>query len=349
MTALPVQSRKRQMGNGSTSQAGRTPSAQQLSLSGSNDAFQTLSRLCDLVAGSKQPYEDVAEQIEDRAYELCEAGNLDKVVQRLGRVAHFFEHLVNKNEEQCRDLADVYLLIGQIYQYAGGFAESISWFTRSAVVDDRYPAPFHSMADSYSQLHESDNAIKSLEQEIVLAPGNYYSYLLLADLYESDGRNSDVETCLQRLLERDPENIQGLHRIIRHYEFTAPSIDTTLMKRRLLGVSKQFNRTEAVIRCYYLCREGKYIEVIDFLEKRRREADGGMVASLIKAYVYGEMHQFSRRRQVLTEFKLQHHAHREAIEAKLREFGAVFGEKASTSLQKILLLPRTDPASDYLQ
>ncbi|MBN1306675.1 MAG: tetratricopeptide repeat protein [Chitinispirillaceae bacterium] len=331
------------MGDGSLPQAGQSPSAPQPANAGPNDAYRTLSRLCDIVVGSKQPYEDVAEQIEDRAYELCEAGDLDNIVLQLGRLADFFEHFIDKNEEQCRDLADVYLLIGQIHQYAGRFAESVSWFVRSAVVDDRYDAPFHSMAASYSQLHEYDNAIKSLEQEIVLAPGNYYSYLLLADLYESEGRDDDAEKCLKRLLERDPENIQGLHRIIRHYELTAPSIDTTLMQRRLLGVNKQFNRTEAVIRCYYLCREGRHDDVIDFLEKRRREADGGMVASLIKAYVYGEMHQYSRRRQVLVEFKLQHHARSEAISAKLKEFGAVFGDRASASLQRQLLLPRTDP------
>jgi tetratricopeptide (TPR) repeat protein len=313
--------------------------AQPFSIAERGDAQQALTRLCDLVTALERPYEDVAEQIEDKSYELCESGQLDAAVAQLNRIARCFEQMVDKNEEQCRDLAEVYLLIGQIHQFAGKFTESISWFSRSAVVDDRYPAPFHSLATSYSQLHEYDNAIKSLEQEIILAPGNYYSYLLLADLYESEGKPSDVEKCLKRLLERDPENIQGLHRIIRHYQITDPSIDTTLMKRRLLGVNKQFNRTEAVIRSYYLCAEGRYAEVIDFLSNRRREADGGMVASLIKAHVYGEIRQYSRRRQVLTEFKLQNHLRSEVMLAKLQEFGVVFGEHAATSLQKLLLFP----------
>ena len=107
-------------------------------------------------------------------------------------------------------------------------------------------------------------------------------------------------------------------------------------------MNKLFNRTEAVIRCYYLCREGRYTDVADFLSKRRREADGGMVASLIMAHVYGETRQYSKRRQVLNEFRLQHHARSEAMLAKLKEFGAVFGDSAATALQKLLLLPDAD-------
>lgn len=316
-----------------------------LSLTAVGDPMDALARLCAAVASGERPYEDIAEQVEDKAYELCEAGALDNVVVHLAKVTRFFERMTSKNDEQCRDLADVYLLIGQIHQFAGQFAESITWFTRSAVVDDRYPAPYHSLAASYTRLREYENAIKSFEQEIILAPGNYYSYLLLADLYEREYRPDDVESCLKRLLERDPENIQGLHRIIRHYEQTEASIETTLMIRHLLGVNKQYNRTEAVIRCYYLCRTGKYAEVLDFLGKRRREADGGMVASLINAHVYGELHQYSKRRQVLNDFKQSHHERSEAILAKLKEFGAVFGDDAANALQKLLLIPEVPEAA----
>ncbi len=307
-----------------------------------DNAFGVLANLCDMVIGFRQPYEDLAEQIEDRAYELCESGKLEKAVELLCGVCSFFERMIDKNEEQCRDLADVYLLIGQLYQYAGRYEESITWFSRSAVVDDRYAVPFHNMAASYSYLHDYENAIKSLEQEIAVAEGNYYSYLLLADLYEKVSRTKEVENCLKRLLERDPENIQGLHHLIRHYEKTDPAIDTTLLIRRLLSVNKKFNRTEAIIRCYYLCREGKYAEIIDFLSKRRREADGGMVASLILAHTYGEMRQYSRRRQILNEFKIQHNGRKEAIIAKIKEFGTIFGEQAAALLRKQLLLSQDD-------
>ena len=310
-----------------------------LSLHENGDSLQAFSGLCTLVTSCERPYEDVAEQIEDKAYELCEDGRIDAVVRQLGILADFFERLEGKNEEQCRDLADIYLLVGQIHQFAGQFFESIPWFTRAAIVDDRYPEPFHCLATSYRHLHQFDSAIKSLEHEIELAPGNYYSYLLLADVYEEEGRKADVEECLKRLLERDPENLQGLHRLIRFYENAEEPIDTSLLMRRLMGVKKEFNRIEAVIRAYYLCRSSRYAEAIDFLDAWHPRSNGITITLLVKAYACSEMRQFSRRRRMLAEFKEQNHGRTEVMQTKLREFAAVFGDEAADTLQKMLLLP----------
>jgi tetratricopeptide (TPR) repeat protein len=303
-----------------------------------NNPLQALTGLCALVASGERPYEDVAEQIEDKAYELCEAGRLDLVVEQLCGVADFFEKFTGKNDEQCRDLADVYLLIGQIHQFAGQFFESIAWFTRAAIVDDRYPAPFHSLATSYRHLHEYDSAIKSLEHEIKLAPGNYYSYLLLADIYEEEDRSDDAERCLKRLLERDHENLQGLHRLIRYYEHSDAAISTSLLKRRLMGVNKEFNRIEAVIRAYYFCREGKFAEAIEFIDNWNKRSNGVTIMLLVKAYVFSEMRLYARRRKALAEFKMQNHGRSEVMMTKLREFASVFGDGAAEALHRQLML-----------
>ncbi len=326
------------MGNASPQRNEGAAFSPQLSILTAEDSLKTLRRLCDVVTGYERPYEDVAEQIEDRAYEICESGDPKPALEQLSKVAYFFEHMGDKNEEQSRDLADVYLLIGQIYQFAGQFVESILWFLRSTVVDDRYPAPFHSLATSYTQLEEYENAVKSLEQEIALAPGNYYSYLLLADLYQRSDRKSDIEACLKRLLERDPENIQGLHRLIRFYSETDPGINTSLLQRRILGVGRVLNRIEAVIRCYYLCREKRFDEAIDFLDKWHQGTDGITITFLVKAHVFGERRQYARRRKMLAEFKMRNHGREEVMLAKLREFASVFGTEVSYTLQKLLFL-----------
>ncbi|MBN1757573.1 MAG: hypothetical protein JW863_04610 [Chitinispirillaceae bacterium] len=299
---------------------------------------QVLAGLCNLVVSCERPYEDVAEQIEDVSYELCETGSCEPVVGQLGRVTAFFEQLDGKNDEQCRDLADVYLLIGQIHQFAGKFEESISWFDRAAIVDDLYSEPFHCLAASYRQLHDNVKTIRSLEQELSLAPGNYYSYLLLADAYEEEGRTDDIEACLQGLLERDPENLQGLHRLIRHYERTDPSIDTALLKRRLMGVYKEFNRIEAVIRSYYLCRERLFADAIGFLDTWHRRANGATTINLlVMAHAYGELRQYARRRRTIDEFKKKNHGRTDVMTTKLGEFAAVFGDDAADALRKLLL------------
>jgi tetratricopeptide (TPR) repeat protein len=308
------------------------------------DPGASLKRICDLVAAGERPYEDFAEQIEDRAYELCEAGNLDQVVAELNRITFFFESLTDKNDEQCRDLADVYLLIGQIYQFSGCFIESIQWFVRSAVVDDRYAAPYHNMAASYSQLQQFDNAIKCFEQELMLAPGNYYSYLLLADLYKKEKCLKEVETCLKHLLERDVENIQGLHALIRHYEQTDQSIDTKLLVRRLMGINKQFSRIEVIIRSYYLCRDKKYTEALDFIEKWNQYGNVTTIIDLIKAHAYNELRQCKKRRQTLVAFKMQNHCREDLMLNKLKEFRTLFGDDIADHLQKLLLIspPKAD-------
>jgi tetratricopeptide (TPR) repeat protein len=315
--------------------SGKTP---YLFLRERGEPLQVLTSLCGLVVTCERPYEDVAEQIEDVSYELCEAGKLEKVIAQLGRVAAFFERIPGKNDEQCRDLADVYLLIGQIHQFAGKFNESVTWFDRAAIVDDRYPEPFHCLATSYRKLSDHANTIKSLEQELELAPGNYYSYLLLADVYEEEGRPDDVETCLRGLLERDPENMQGLHRLIRHYELTDPSIDTALLKRRLMAVNKKFNRIEAVIRSRYLCRDGKYAEAVGFLDTWHDFSNGTTITLLVKAHAFGELRQYARRKRIIDEFKQKNHGRVEVMQTKLREFASVFGEKAAAKLNRHMLL-----------
>ena len=81
----------------------------------------------------------------------------------------------DKNDENSRDLADVYILIGEICQYVNKFRESVEWFKKAAVVADRYAVPFHNLPAAYMELGDRESAVRSLEQEIFLEPGNYFS------------------------------------------------------------------------------------------------------------------------------------------------------------------------------
>lgn len=303
-----------------------------LSIVESKDVLVSLTKLCDLVVLCERSYEDMASAIEMNAYELCNSGNNDQAIEQLGRIAYMFEHMVDKNEEQCRDLADIYLLIGQIHQFAGHYVDSIVWFSRSAIADDRYPEPFHSLADSFSRLREYDDAIRSLEQEIALAPGNYYSYLLLADLYEKEGRPEDVEYYLKQLLDRDPDNIQGLHSLIRHYRRSGKDIDTTLIRRRLMGVVKPYSRSEAIIRSWYMCVDGRHAEALDFIEPWHTQAGGSTVTCLVKAYLFHKLRRTGGCRKMLEEFCSRNRNNTEAMAGALREFTVLFDNAAAKYL-----------------
>jgi tetratricopeptide (TPR) repeat protein len=296
----------------------------------------SLSRLCDSVLSLRTPYDDIAEQIEDAAYFEYEQGGLEHAVELLKGLSRFFEGLRNKSEEVSRDLAQVYLLIGQIYLYAGKFEDSIAWINNSIVVDDMYPVAYHSLALAFRSIGDESMSVKSLEQEIRVAPGNYYSYLLLADLYEKNGDFARFEDVLRRLLERAPDNVQGLHRLIRHCERVGGAADVDLLRRRLLGNDHGLSRIEAVIRAYHLAQAGREREAAEFLEAWGDEAPDVSINHLANAHIYGQMSLHSKKRRELSLFRIKNHAREDVMEIKIAEFAFVFGEEAAEKIRRSL-------------
>jgi len=298
----------------------------------------SLRKLCDMLVSCKYPYEDMAELIEDKAYEECERGRLKNALKELYRVASFFEYLENKNEENSRDLADVYLLIGQIYQFTEHFEESIQWFSKAVVVDDQYPEPYHCLAISFYKQKNHSDAIKSLETELMLEPGNYYSYLFLADLYELENRQQDIEIILKELLERDIENIQGLHRLIQYYENSELEIKTTLLIKRLLNINKKFSEAEILIRSFYLYRLGKIQETLIFLDSWLHMEPHLTVIHLIRAYLFDNLSNHSDRFRELTLFRKKNRDSDCILKSKIEEFASVYGKSASNQINNWLHL-----------
>ncbi len=301
-----------------------------------NAQTPSLNSLCDAVLSLRTPYDDIAEQIEDAAYFEYEQNGPDHAIELLCGLANFFEGLRNKNEEVSRDLAQVYLLIGQIYLYAGKFEDSITWINNSIVVDDMYPVAYHSLALAFRSIGDESMSIKSLEQEIRVAPGNYYSYLLLADLYEKSGDFARFEDVLRRLLERAPNNIQGLHRLIRHCERGVGGVDVELLRRRLLENDSDLSRIEAVIRAYHLSRVGREHEAIAFLEAWGDDAPDVSINHLANAHIYGEMRLYSKRRRELSLFRIKNLAREDVMDIKIAEFASVFGEEAAEKIKRSL-------------
>lgn len=301
-------------------------------------AKHRLSFFCAQVKNLERSYEDVAEQIEDAAYEECENGNIENAVEELKSLAFFYEKIENKNEEISRDLADIYLLIGQMYQYTDRFGESVNWLSKAATVDDGYPVPFHSLSISFMKMNDTVNAAKCLEQEIVIAPGNYYSYLILADLYRKSKLYNKEENCLKNLLSRDPENVQALHRLILYYEKCCPSSDVELLRRRLLNVGQRSNMLDAVIKTYHLCRENRLDEALEFLETWHRQSPDLTIVYLLKAHIHGELRHFTRKRRELAAFREKNGGREDVMLAKLEEFGSIFGKNAEGRLKRRLIL-----------
>lgn len=297
---------------------------------------RNLEDICKEVSNCVTPYDDVAEIIELKAYEMCENGHLQKAMDLLTTISDFFESLENKNEENCRNLADVYLLVGQMFQFAGKFNESITWFTKSIVVDDQYPVPYHNLAVSYEKLGKSDCAIRCLKQEICLAPGNYYSYLLLADLYKCRKMLDELEKCLHELLLRDPDNIMGLHRLIKHYEMRKVATDFPLLYNKIKSVNRNCNTTEWMIKVYYLCKEKKFSEALAVSELWQHAIPQTSLVHLVRAHIFGVQKKIHFRREEINRFLTKNRNDPEIINMKLAEFGSIFGFRYEKQVMKSL-------------
>ncbi len=296
----------------------------------------SLKKLCSLVMEYSYPYEDLAELIEDKGYEECIEGNDAEVIEELTQVCTFFENMENKNEENARDLADVYLLTGEFCQCAERFSDSISWFKKAIVVDDAYDVPYHSLAISYLSLGETEKAVKSLEQEVEIAPGNYYTYLFLADLYERQEKYTKVEEILRNLLSRDSDNIQALHKLITHYQKRNPDLDVELLRRRLINADKELVKLDLIIWTYHMCEENKHESALTFLNERECESPSISITHLLKAHIYGEMRQYVKKRNELQRFRKSNHGREEFMRNTFDEFAKIFGERARFHLQRKL-------------
>lgn len=301
-----------------------------------NSSRCSFRKLCELVMTFSYPYEDLAEYIEDKGYEECNKGNADTVLDELAKLSHFFEGMEKKNEENVRDMSDIYLLAGEFCQCIERFEESIPWFKKAIIVDDVYDVPYHSLAFSYLKLDQTEEATKCLEQEIKVAPGNYYTYLLLSDLYEKLENYNGIEIVLRNLLSRDSDNIQGLHKLICFYERHNPELEVEFLRRRLINADKDLINLDLIIWTFHMCEAKRYDEAIRYLDERENESIGISITHLLKAHIYGILRQFVQKRNELQEFRKLNHGREEFMRTKLDEFSKVFSSKAGANLERKL-------------
>jgi tetratricopeptide (TPR) repeat protein len=290
------------------------------------------------VTSRTRTFEQVSEFIEDRVYAEGENGSVNRTVQQLSRLARFLESERESAGEGRRRLADVYIMLGELNFYHERVRESTEWFHKAIAADDSYAAPYHSLALANMRLGDHEAAARHLEQEIAVAPGNYYSYLMLADLYEGLRDFQRFEDVLHRLLGRDPDNIQALHRLILHYEKTQPEADVGLLRRRIVSLERDFNKVEMIIWTYHMCREQRCEDVLDRLARREKESPDSAIIHLLKAAAYGEMRQFSRKKRELARFKHIISGSQSSMQNELKEFEEVFGHAAVAKLSRRLAI-----------
>lgn len=301
-----------------------------------NRAFLLFEHTCKEISFNNRSYDELSDQLEDFAYSACIEGNSDKVLQELNKLTRYYQRRKSLDIEAIRDLADIFLLAGDVAAFNGNNDESIEFFRKASFIDENYDRAHHSLAMAYDQIGDIKSATISLERELYLSPGNYFSYLLLADMYERLGEHKNVEVILKKLLDRDTENIKALHKLITHYELVQPSLNVLLLRSRIINSDPKVIKHNLLIWAYHMLKCDYASETIEFLEILQKDYPGISLINLLKAHIFGNLNQFSMKRRELEEFKRLNYGRSEFMRTKLEEFEKVFGKEEADKIRKKL-------------
>lgn len=91
--------------------------------------------------------------------------------------------------------------LGDVAYFSGDIAGSIPFFQQAAEVDPTYSYAFYSLAYSYFDLEQFDNALRAVREALSIDPEYTDAVLLLADILYAQGRNRDAAAQYQRYLD----------------------------------------------------------------------------------------------------------------------------------------------------
>lgn len=299
-------------------------------------AFDRFEYTCKEISLKNRSYDELSDQLEDFAYSACIEGDCNNVLQELNKLTRYYQRRKSLDIEAIRDLADIFLLAGDVAAFDGQNDESIEYFRKASFIDENYDRAHHSLAMAYDQIGDLKSATISLERELYLSPGNYFSYLLLADVYERLGEHKNVEAILKKLLDRDTENIKALHKLITHYELVQPDLNVLLLRSRIINSDPKVIKHNLLIWAYHMLKCDYAAETIEFLELLEKDYPGISLVNLLKAHIFGQLNQFSMKRRELEEFKRLNYGRGEFMRTKLEEFEKIFGKEEADKIRKKL-------------
>ncbi len=305
-------------------------------LGSDSSAFKRFENVCKAISAENKHYEDLSDQLEDFAYSACIEGQGKDVLKQLNHLTRYYQRRKSLDVEAIRDLSDIFLLAGEVSAFIGDLSEAIELFRKATFTDEKYDRAHHSLAMAYEQDGHTKSATICLEREIFLSPGNYFSYLLLADMYEKLNEHKNVEAILKKLLDRDTDNIRALHKLIKHYEKVDPKLNVELLRSRIINSAPEIIKHDLLIWAYHMLEEDLAPEAIEFLEMLENEYPGISLINLLKAHMFGVLKQFSRKRRELEEFKRLNYGRGEFMRTKIEEFEKIFGKDEADKIRKKL-------------
>ncbi len=291
----------------------------------------SLTRLVSLIITGNYTYQGVRDIIEEKVYLPETNQDPGTITSQMSRLA---DELDSKSELDHQVRYDVFLITGESYQIAGDYQGSVKWLEKAVQEADNPEGARHSLGVSYMKLREFREAAESFEKEIGIAPGNYYTYFLAADMWMEAGLQDRAADITGRLLERDPNNIRALHWLVKYYE--DKSTDTSMLKKRILDINREFISRDYIIWVYYMKDAGRVDEALEFLRVRFEENPEISIIKLLMIYLFICKGNYSGMKNSLDDFKRLNHGREKSVRFKLEEFGSVFGSYESMKIESRL-------------
>ncbi|XP_076332869.1 protein O-mannosyl-transferase Tmtc3-like isoform X2 [Tachypleus tridentatus] len=163
----------------------------------SEEALTFFSRALELEPQHKQALLNSAMLLQDR--------NMQKTKE---------EERFHKATDGVAQTGDVYFSLGMLALENGNTETAERWFRKAVEIKPNDRSALFNLALLLTEENRHSEALEVLHQLLQHHSAHVKGLLLLGDIYVTQMENLDgAETCYQKILEVDPQNVQGLHNL----------------------------------------------------------------------------------------------------------------------------------------
>lgn len=128
----------------------------------------------------------------------------------------------------------VLVTLGKIYQQMGDWKKAEESFWEAIYLNPGFPDSYLNLLELYKQKF-GDQAAENFEKKLEEKVGNStHGWLLLASLYEEEGRYKEAIKCYQKILEQKPNHIVAINNLAFIYANYLPTSENLRKARKLI-------------------------------------------------------------------------------------------------------------------
>jgi len=129
---------------------------------------------------------------------------------------------------KATDKADLYNLLGWLYQQAGHGNEAENSYRNAILADPKRPEPYLRLSWLFAEFHHFDDGAQTLREGLRFVPDPFSLQLQLSTILVLGGHEQEALPILQKVIAAQPHNPAGYTTLIIDYTLLNPSFDRPL-------------------------------------------------------------------------------------------------------------------------